>query len=59
MSQNKKGSLLKVVFLAATGFFLFVCMDSTAKYLGRVMPVTQAVWGRFFFFTLLHYAYIL
>ena len=49
MSQNKKGSLLKVVFLAATGFFLFVCMDSTAKYLGSVMPVTQAVWGRFFF----------
>ena len=49
MSQYKKGSLLKVVFLAATGFFLFVCMDSTAKYLGSVMPVTQAVWGRFFF----------
>ena len=49
MSQNKKVSLLKVVFLAASGFFLFVCMDSTAKYLGSVMPVTQAVWGRFFF----------
>jgi len=26
-----------------------VCMDSTAKYLGTVMPITQAVWGRFFF----------
>ena len=49
MPQNKKSSLLKVVFLAASGFFLFVCMDSTAKYLGGVMPVTQAVWGRFFF----------
>ena len=24
-------------------------MDSTAKYLGTVMPVTQAIWGRFFF----------
>ena len=28
---------------------MFVCMDSLAKYLGSVMPVTQAVWGRFFF----------
>jgi len=49
MSQDKKTSIVKVIFLAATGFFLFVCMDSTAKYLGSVMPVTQAVWGRFFF----------
>ncbi len=38
-----------VVLLSAGGFFMFVCMDSTAKYLGTVMPVTQAVWGRFFF----------
>ena len=49
MSKNPKGSLFKVIFLSASGFFLFVCMDSTAKYLGNVMPVTQAVWGRFFF----------
>ena len=49
MPQNKKDSLVKVIFLSAFGFFLFVCMDSTAKYLGNVMPVTQAVWGRFFF----------
>ena len=28
---------------------MFVCMASTAKYLGTVMPVTQGVWGRFFF----------
>ncbi len=49
MSKNPKGSLFKVIFLSASGFFLFVCMDSTAKYLGSVMPVTQAVWGRFFF----------
>ena len=28
---------------------MFVCMDSLAKYLGGVMPITQAVWGRFFF----------
>ena len=49
MSKNQKASLIKVVFLSASGFFLFVCMDSTAKYLGNVMPVTQAVWGRFFF----------
>ena len=49
MSKNPKASLFKVIFLSASGFFLFVCMDSTAKYLGYVMPVTQAVWGRFFF----------
>ena len=42
-------SLIKVILLAAGGFFMFVCMDSTAKYLGTVMPVTQAIWGRFFF----------
>jgi len=28
---------------------MFVCMDSTAKYLGTIMPITQAIWGRFFF----------
>ncbi len=49
MTKNQKTSLIKVIFLSASGFFLFVCMDSTAKYLGNVMPVTQAVWGRFFF----------
>ena len=49
MSKNPKASLFKVIFLSASGFFLFVCMDSTAKYLGSVMPVTQTVWGRFFF----------
>ncbi len=49
MPKNQKASLIKVIFLSASGFFLFVCMDSTAKYLGSVMPVTQAVWGRFFF----------
>jgi len=41
--------LFKVILLAAGGFFMFVCMDSTAKYLGTVMPITQAIWGRFFF----------
>ncbi|WP_440680506.1 DMT family transporter [Candidatus Pelagibacter sp. HIMB1623] len=46
--QNQT-SLLNVILLAAGGFFMFVCMDSTAKYLGTVMPVTQAIWGRFFF----------
>ena len=49
MPKNQKASLIKVIFLSASGFFFFVCMDSTAKYLGSVMPVTQAVWGRFFF----------
>tara|TARA_Y100000590_G_scaffold381846_1_gene451368 strand:+ start:493 stop:1356 length:864 start_codon:yes stop_codon:yes gene_type:complete len=46
---HQKTSLINVILLAAGGFFLFVCMDSTAKYLGTVMPVTQAIWGRFFF----------
>ena len=45
----KQNSLFNVILLAAGGFFMFVCMDSTAKYLGTVMPVTQAIWGRFFF----------
>ena len=49
MTQNKKAPLLKIVLLSSTGFFMFVCMDSLAKFLGSVMPVTQAVWGRFFF----------
>ena len=49
MLQKHKTPLIKVIFLSAIGFFLFVCMDSTAKYLGSVMPVTQVVWGRFFF----------
>ena len=47
--MHKQTSLINVILLAAGGFFMFVCMDSTAKYLGSVMPVTQAVWGRFFF----------
>ena len=45
----KQTPLINVILLAAGGFFMFVCMDSTAKYLGTVMPVTQAIWGRFFF----------
>ena len=49
MSQSQKNPLIKVIFLSAIGFFMFVCMDSTAKYLGSIMPVTQVVWGRFFF----------
>ena len=42
-------SIINVILLATAGFFMFTCMDSTAKYLGTVMPVTQAIWGRFFF----------
>jgi len=45
----KQTPLFNVILLAAGGFFMFVCMDSTAKYLGTVMPITQAIWGRFFF----------
>ena len=49
MIEANKPALFKIVLLSATGFFMFVCMDSLAKFLGTVMPVTQAVWGRFFF----------
>jgi len=49
MININKASLVKIILLSGTGFFMFVCMDSLAKYLGGVMPITQAVWGRFFF----------
>ena len=49
MTQNNKSPLFKIILLSSSGFFMFVCMDSLAKFLGGVMPVTQAVWGRFFF----------
>ena len=49
MKETNKSPLVKIVLLSATGFFMFVCMDSLAKFLGTVMPVTQGVWGRFFF----------
>ena len=49
MTQNNKSPLFKIILLSSSGFFMFVCMDSLAKYLGGVMPITQAVWGRFFF----------
>jgi len=45
----KQTPLFHVILLAAGGFFMFVCMDSTAKFLGTVMPIPQAIWGRFFF----------
>ena len=49
MSQNQKTHLIKVIFLAITGYFILVCQDSTAKYLGTMMPLNQVIWGRFFF----------
>jgi len=49
MTNIKKPPLVKIILLSSTGFFMFVCMDSLAKYLGEVMPITQVVWGRFFF----------
>ena len=49
MTETNNSPLVKIVMLSATGFFMFVCMDSLAKFLGTVMPVTQSVWGRFFF----------
>ena len=49
MPQNHSTHLIKVIFLATTGFFILVCQDSTAKYLGTMMPLNQVIWGRFFF----------
>ena len=49
MPQNHGTHLIKVIFLATTGFFILVCQDSTAKYLGTMMPLNQVIWGRFFF----------
>ena len=60
MTNIKKPPLAKIILLSGTGFFMFVCMDSLAKYLGGVRPITQAVWGRFFFhfITLVIYFFI-
>ena len=49
LKVSKQTSLINVILLAAGGFFMFVCQDSMAKYLGSIMPITQAIWGRFFF----------
>ena len=43
----QQASLINVILLAAGGFY--VCMYGfTAKYLGTVMPVTQAIGVDFF-----------
>ncbi|MDB4231676.1 DMT family transporter [Candidatus Pelagibacter sp.] len=59
MTQNNKSPLFKIILLSSSGFFMFVCMDSLAKFLGSVMPVTQAVWGRFFFHFIAMFIYFL
>ena len=49
MTESNNSHLFKIILLSSTGFFMFVCMDSLAKFLGSIMPITQAIWGRFFF----------
>ena len=49
MNLLKIKSITKVIFLSISGFFILVCQDSTAKYLGTLMPLNQVIWGRFFF----------
>ena len=49
MIKNDKTHLIKIALLSSTVFFMFVCIDSVAKFLGTVMPINQVVWGRFFF----------
>ena len=49
MNFIKNKSTAKVIILSISGFFILVCQDSTAKYLGTLMPLNQVIWGRFFF----------
>ena len=49
MNLLKNKSITKVIILSISGFFILVCQDSTAKYLGTLMPLNQVIWGRFFF----------
>ena len=49
MNLFKNKSITKVIILSISGFFILVCQDSTAKYLGTLMPLNQVIWGRFFF----------
>ena len=49
MNLIKNKSITKVIILSISGFFILVCQDSTAKYLGTLMPLNQVIWGRFFF----------
>ena len=49
MNFLKNKSITKVIILSISGFFILVCQDSTAKYLGTLMPLNQVIWGRFFF----------
>ena len=49
MNLLKNKPITKVIILSISGFFILVCQDSTAKYLGTLMPLNQVIWGRFFF----------
>ena len=49
MNFLKNKSITKVIILSISGFFILVCQDSTAKYLGTLMPLNQVIWCRFFF----------
>ena len=49
MNLIKGNTVTKVVLFSLAGFFTLVCQDSTAKYLGTLMPLNQVIWGRFFF----------
>ena len=49
MNFLKNKSITKVIILSISGFFILVCQDYTAKYLGTLMPLNQVIWGRFFF----------
>lgn len=46
MSLSKK---LFLISISIFSYFLFVLMDSIAKYLSEYITTSQIVWGRYFF----------
>ena len=46
MSLSKK---LFLISISIFSYFLFVLMDSIAKYLSEYINTSQIVWGRYFF----------
>lgn len=48
-----RGSPVTGIVLMVAAVSMFACLDTTAKYLGRELPVVEIVWARYTFATLL------
>lgn len=48
-----RGSTVTGIVLMVAAVSMFACLDTTAKYLGRGLPVAEVVWARYTFATLL------